>query len=122
MDVRTRETTITFDHPFQLSDADGVLPAGTYRIVVDEEPILGLSFIAYRRVATMLHTPALAAPQGRNERLSVNAAELDAALLKDQQKSAEEPASSPAASAPLLDVPQRGNFDATAISQHEPRL
>lgn len=117
MDVRTRETTITFDHPFHLSDADGDLPAGTYRIVIDEEQLLGLSFIAYRRMATMLHTPALAAPQGRNECLSVNAAELDAALLKDQQKSAGEPASPSAAAAALMDVPQTGNFDATAISQ-----
>ena len=122
MGIRTHETTVTFTHPFKLSVFDREQPAGTYRLVIDEEAIPDISFLAYRRSATMLHTPALAAPQGRNERLSVNAAELDAALLKDQQKSAEEPASSPAASAPLLDVPQRGNFDATAISQHEPRL
>jgi hypothetical protein len=86
VNVRTRETTVTFDHPFQLSDADGALPAGTYRVVIDEEPLLGLSFVAYRRVATMLHTPALAAPQGKSERLSVDAAELDAALLKDRRQ------------------------------------
>lgn len=88
MNVRTRETTVTFDHAFHLSDADGDLPAGTYRLVIDEEQLLGVSFLAYRRMATMLHTPALAAPPGRNECLSVNAAELDAALLKDQQTSA----------------------------------
>ncbi|GLI23787.1 MULTISPECIES: hypothetical protein [Xanthobacter] len=88
MNVRTRETTVTFDHAFHLSEADGDLPAGTYRLVIDEEQLLGVSFLAYRRMATMLHTPALAAPPGRNECLSVNAAELDAALLKDQQTSA----------------------------------
>lgn len=87
MNVRTRETTVTFDHAFHLSEADGDLPAGTYRLVIDEEQLLGVSFLAYRRMATMLHTPALAAPPGRNECLSVNAAELDAALLKDQQTS-----------------------------------
>lgn len=91
MNVRTREAAITFDHPFHLSEAEGVLPAGTYRVAIDEEQILGLSFIAYRRVATMLHTPALAAPQGRSAILSVNAAELDAALLNDQQQSAKDP-------------------------------
>lgn len=88
MNVRTRATTVTFDHAFHLSEADGDLPAGTYRLVIDEEQLLGVSFLAYRRMATMLHTPALAAPPGRNECLSVNAAELDAALLKDQQTSA----------------------------------
>lgn len=88
MSVRTRETQVTFDHPFQLSGTDGVLPAGTYRVVTDEEPILGLSFVAYRRVATMLHTPALAAPKGKSACLAVDAAELDAALVKDRQLSA----------------------------------
>lgn len=88
MNVRTRETTVTFDHAFHLSEADGDLPAGTYRLVIDEEQLLGVSFLAYRRVATMLHTPALAAPPGRSKCLSVNAAELDAAALKDQQISA----------------------------------
>lgn len=88
MNVRTRETTVTFDHAFHLSEAEGDLPAGTYRLVIDEEQLLGVSFLAYRRMATMLYTPALAAPPGRNECLSVNAAELDAALLKDQQTSA----------------------------------
>ncbi|WP_024278066.1 hypothetical protein [Xanthobacter sp. 126] len=88
MNVRTRETTVTFDHAFHLSDADGDLPAGTYRLVIDEEQLLGVSFLAYRRMATMLHTPALAAPAGRSKCLSVNAAELDAAVLKDQQTSA----------------------------------
>lgn len=117
MNVRTRETTITFDHPFHLSEAEGDLPAGTYRIVIDEEQLLGLSFIAYRRMATMLHTPALAAPRGRTECLSVNAAELDAALSKDQQKSATERDAASAGAAPLMDVAHTGNFDASAISQ-----
>lgn len=117
MDVRTRETTITFDHPFHLSDTGGDLPAGTYRLVIDEEQLLGLSFIAYRRMATMLHTPAVAAPQGRNECLSVSAAELDAALSKDRQKSAKERDAPAAGAAARMDVPQTGNFDATAVSQ-----
>ena len=117
MNVRTRDTTITFDHAFHLSEAEGDLPAGTYRVVIDEEQLLGLSFMAYRRMATMLHTPALAAPQGRSECLSVNAAELDAALSKDRQKSARERDAPPAAAAPLMDVPQTGNFDAAPISE-----
>jgi hypothetical protein len=35
-----------------------MLPAGGYRVVTDEELIDGLSFPAYRRVATMIFVPA----------------------------------------------------------------
>lgn len=91
MTVRTTETTVTFAHPFRLSGADGLLPAGIYRVVMDEEPILGLSFIAYRRTATMLHTPALSAPQGRSASLSTDQPELDGALAKDRRGSPDVP-------------------------------
>lgn len=87
MNIRTRETTVTFDHPFRLGDADAPLPAGTYRVVTDEEQLLGVSFVAYRRVASMLHTPAISAPQGRSARLDIDPVELEAALLKDRQRS-----------------------------------
>jgi hypothetical protein len=64
--TRSRETTAT-SRAFVLSDVDRPLPAGTYRIVVDEEDIPGLSFLAFRRTATMLYLPALSAPGGVNE-------------------------------------------------------
>src|SRR4051794_32132170 len=59
MATRTTDTTVTFSHAFQLHALEGPQPAGTYRVVFDEEEILGLSFLAYRRIATMLHTPAV---------------------------------------------------------------
>jgi len=40
MSVRTTETTVTFKHPFALPSFDGPQPAGTYRLVMDEEEIL----------------------------------------------------------------------------------
>lgn len=89
MNVRTHETMVTFEHPFRIRGTEDVLPPGTYRVMIDEEQILGLSFIAYRRMATMLHTPAVAAPQGRAESLAIDAADLEAALVKDRQQSAE---------------------------------
>ncbi len=89
MTIRTHETIVTFDHPFRMSGADGVLPAGTYRVAIDEEELPGLSFTAYRRVATMLHTPAVSAPQGRSTCLAIEAVELDTALMKDRQQSVE---------------------------------
>ncbi|WP_237347567.1 hypothetical protein [Xanthobacter agilis] len=79
---------VTFAHPFWMSSADGTLPAGTYRVAIDEEQLLGLSFVAYRRVATMLQTPAVSAPPGRSTSLSIDPVELDAALLRDRQETA----------------------------------
>jgi hypothetical protein len=59
--TRSIETTVTFRRPFTLAALDGVQPAGTYRLV-EEEEIAGLSFVAFRRVATLLHVPANPAP------------------------------------------------------------
>lgn len=59
MTVRTTETTITFRHPFWMSCFDRSQPAGTYRLVFDDDEILGVSFLAYQRSATMLHTPPI---------------------------------------------------------------
>jgi hypothetical protein len=85
MTTRTHETTVTFSRAFALSEVDRPLPAGTYRIVVDEEDIPGLSFLAFRRTATMLHLPALSAPGGRGEMFLVNPDELTAALEADHR-------------------------------------
>ena len=52
---------MTFRHPFHLVEIGSPQPPGDYRVVTDEEEILGVSFMAYRRTATHLHLPALAA-------------------------------------------------------------
>jgi hypothetical protein len=83
MSTRSTETTLTFSKAFALSEVDRPLPAGTYRVVVDEENISGLSFFAFRRAATMLHVPALSAPGGRHEMFLVNADELAAVFEAD---------------------------------------
>ena len=84
---RTTETMATFKHPFSLTSLDGSQPAGTYRVVTDEEEILGLSFLAFRRTATMLHippiSPALSISGSSNQVFTVNSAELAAALEAD---------------------------------------
>lgn len=118
MNIRTIQTMITFDHPFRMSGAEGVLPAGTYRVVTDEEQVPGLSFIAYRRMATMLHTPAISAPQGRSASLAIDPVELDAAQMKDRQQSAGSPEIPSSATAPQLDVPTTGKSDVASVSQH----
>jgi len=84
MTVHTTRTTISFSQPFKLRDVDDIQPAGDYLLDTDEELIEGLSRLAYRRVATLLHLPSTPLPQGRTEVLSVSPAELDAALEKDR--------------------------------------
>ena len=58
MTVRSRRETITFQHPFRIRGIDRLLPPGAYEVITDEEMIEGLSFPAYRRVATMIMVPA----------------------------------------------------------------
>lgn len=58
MTIRSSSETVTFRRPFRLKGIDRVLPAADYRVVTDEELIEGLSFPAYRRIATMIFIPA----------------------------------------------------------------
>jgi hypothetical protein len=87
MATRSTKTKLTFAKPFALSEVDRPLPAGTYRVVVDEEDIPGLSFVVFRRVATMLQVPALSAPGGPIEMFLVNPDELAAAVEADRAAS-----------------------------------
>ena len=82
MNIRSRETTVTFRKPFRLSAIDHVQPPGTYRVVVDEEEIPAASFLAYRQIATMLHTPSLSS-SGSSQVFMVSAGELTSVLEAD---------------------------------------
>jgi hypothetical protein len=56
MPDRTREATVTFAHPFMLASFDAEQRAGTYRLMIEEEEILGLSFPAYSRTSLCRQT------------------------------------------------------------------
>jgi hypothetical protein len=84
--LRTNRTTVSFLNPFSLKDLDGVQPAGDYIVETDNEVIEGLSRVAHRRVATLLTIPCVSASRGLSERVSVDQADLDAALMKDRQQ------------------------------------
>jgi hypothetical protein len=58
MTTRSRRETITFQHPFRIRGIDRLLPPGAYEVITDEEMIEGLSFPAFRRIATMIMVPA----------------------------------------------------------------
>lgn len=75
MTMRSRRETVTFQHPFRLRGVDRLLPAGAYEVVTDEEMIEGLSFPAFRRVATMIMVPA-AGQSSAMEMLSIGSVDL----------------------------------------------
>ena len=85
MTERSTETTITFRHPFRLTALDRQQPAGTYTVVTEEEEILGLSYVAFRRMATMLHIPAVSGSRTRSEVVCIDPLELTAALIADRR-------------------------------------
>ena len=86
MTIRTTRTTVSFSSPFTLQDLEGIQPAGEYVVLIDDELIEGLSWIAYRRVATLFQTPAVSASQRPTQSLAISQTELDAALMKDRQQ------------------------------------
>ena len=88
MATRTTETTVTFRRSFDLTAIEERQPPGTYRLVIDEDEILGVSFLAYRRTATMLQTPALSS-RGPVQSHLVDRADLEAALEADKKTETE---------------------------------
>jgi len=81
--VRTTRQAITFDQPFALTAVDEVQPAGTYTVDVDEELIEGLSFLAYRRVATTIYLPVPRGGAGSVQAVRVDPGELVAGSRHD---------------------------------------
>ena len=77
--MRTTRESIIFDHPFSLAAVDGLQPAGTYTVEVDEDLIEGLSFLAYRRVATTIFLPLPHSGSGSMQAVAVDPRELDEA-------------------------------------------
>ena len=83
MTTRSRRETITFRHPFRIKGIDRLLPAGGYEVITDEEMIEGLSFAAFRRVATMIMVPAEAPRSSMMEMVSISSVDLSAAQRID---------------------------------------
>jgi len=79
--VRTTKTTVTFRSAFRLAGFDGPEPAGTYDLEVDEEIIEGNDRTVYRRIATLL----ILRSGGTTRTMTVNQANLEAALARDRE-------------------------------------
>jgi hypothetical protein len=84
MSMRTTRTTLSFAEPFKIRGVDGVLPAGDYVVLVDEELIEGISHTAYRRVGTVLCLPSISEPQHTSQLVPVSQTDLDIATLRDR--------------------------------------
>jgi len=84
MATRTSLKTVTFDRPFVLAGYSEVLPAGSYIVETDEEPVGGISFVAYRRTLTVIHLPSKSGNPGHSGMLTIDPNELEEALKRDQ--------------------------------------
>ena len=54
MEMRSTTVTVTFRQGFFLPGHEAPFPAGTYEVLSEDERLEGLTFEAYRRVATFL--------------------------------------------------------------------
>ena len=84
MTTRTLTKTVTFRRPFLIGDFDEVLPAGDYRVEIDEELLGALSFSAYRRIRAVIFLRAKCGNPNLTRSLTIDPNELDAALMRDQ--------------------------------------
>ena len=83
MTMSSRRETITFLHPFRIKGIDRLLPPGAYEVNTDEEVIEGLSFPAFRRVATMIMVPAAPPRSSTMEMISIGSVDLSDAQRID---------------------------------------
>lgn len=83
MTMRTSSNTVTFPHPFKLSGADDVQPAGRYVIETDEELVQTMSHTAYRRLSTFIRLPGRTGSTERARIVDVDPTELAAVLVSD---------------------------------------
>ena len=86
MNTRTNESTIPFASPFLQPGHAEPHPPREYRVEHHEELIEGIDRLAWRRVGTFIHLPAIASRAMARQMVPVDPADLDAAQKKDQQQ------------------------------------
>jgi hypothetical protein len=79
MDSRTTRTLVTFRRPFTLSGLDGVQPAGSYTLRIDEERLDTLTIDAWRQTACII----VLRRNGADEHVAIDPRELSEALARD---------------------------------------
>lgn len=84
MDLRSTTTTVMFRRDFSLPGHDAPFPAGTYEVLCEDERIDGLTFEAFRRVATFLRSTGVGMLADTAELKWIAPEDLAAALRADQ--------------------------------------
>jgi hypothetical protein len=84
---RTTQAIVHFKNAFLLPGFDKPQPAGEYRVDHDEEPIEGVLRLAWHRVGSFIHLPGIGVKMSTHQMVPINAADLDAALEKDNKTS-----------------------------------
>ena len=82
---RTRHEQVIFLHPASLAGVDRQIEPGTYTVETTEEAIDGLSFLAYRRVATTIVLPSREQGDACRQVVTIDPRALEAAKQKDAE-------------------------------------
>ncbi len=82
--TRSTRSMVTFSNDFMIGDSQRELAAGTYEIVVEEELMQGLSFEAYRRIATYLMVQGRGSKAGQTTMQVITQEDLEHAIACDQ--------------------------------------
>ena len=79
MPTRTSHSHVTFRRPFRLAGMDAAVPAGIYKVDLEEERLDTLSVEAWRQTAVILQVTSA----GITDHVTVDPQELRDALLRD---------------------------------------
>ncbi len=80
---RTTQTIVHFFHAFLLPGFKKPLSAGDYCVDHDEESIEGASRLAWRRIGSFIHLPAIGVQSPTHQLVPVDPSDLNAASEKD---------------------------------------
>lgn len=83
MTTRTTQSVLRFPTPFRLAGFADAQPPGEYRVDREDEMIEGLSWTAWRRVATFIHLPAIGSRATTQQMVRIDPATVDAINEKD---------------------------------------
>jgi hypothetical protein len=84
MTSRTTQKVVRFPSVFSLPGFNDPQPPGEYRVDHDEESIEVADHLAWRRVATFIHLPAISAAGVTQQMVQIDPAFLEAASEQDQ--------------------------------------
>jgi len=79
MDRRSTSSQITFRWPFRLNGVEGLQPAGSYTLTVEEERLDTLTVDTWRQTSATLYVPQ----GGAIDHAAISMEDLQAALVRD---------------------------------------